>query len=242
MLLQLDQTTNIAGYADSSFTNEENNTSCTGLIFTRKGILRVEGFLNPQQSDPDAMSLWIPSASPAEGIDLETSKYILANVGDQFCQLVMSEKEAMMMVEPHQKVAWKRAVRGVREMCDVCETTMFNIHWVCRKCGFGVCLDCYRLRKNRPRSETEEIGDEEVFSWLKCAKGQSHEPENLMPTQIIPGTALYNIGDMVHAARGKWGIKANCPCINRQNKSVLRPAVTNGISQDREARVCAFID
>ncbi|XP_066472144.1 lysine-specific demethylase 3B isoform X1 [Tiliqua scincoides] len=201
------------------------------LIFTRKGILRVEGFLNPQQSDSDAMSLWIPTSSPAEGIDLETSKYILANVGDQFCQLVMSEKEAMMMVEPHQKVAWKRAVRGVREMCDVCETTLFNIHWVCRKCGFGVCLDCYRLRKNRPRSETEEIGDEEVFSWLKCAKGQSHEPENLMPTQIIPGTALYNIGDMVHAARGKWGIKANCPCINRQNKSVLRPAVTNGISQ-----------
>ncbi|KYO24149.1 lysine-specific demethylase 3B isoform C [Alligator mississippiensis] len=201
------------------------------LIFTRKGILRVEGFLNPQQSDPDAMSLWIPSSAPAEGIDLETSKYILANVGDQFCQLVMSEKEAMMMVEPHQKVAWKRAVRGVREMCDVCETTLFNIHWVCRKCGFGVCLDCYRLRKNRPRSETEEIGDEEVFSWLKCAKGQSHEPENLMPTQIIPGTALYNIGDMVHAARGKWGIKANCPCINRQNKSVLRPAVTNGMSQ-----------
>lgn len=36
--------------------------------------------------------------------------------------------------------------------------------------------------------ETEEIGDEEVFAWLKCAKGQSHEPENLMPTQIIPGT------------------------------------------------------
>lgn len=51
-----------------------------------------------------------------------------------------------------EKVAWKRAVRGVREMCDVCETTLFNIHWVCRKCGFGVCLDCYRLRKNRPRN------------------------------------------------------------------------------------------
>lgn len=49
------------------------------------------------------MNLWIPSSSLAEGIDLETSKYILANVGDQFCQLVMSEKEAMMMVEPHRK-------------------------------------------------------------------------------------------------------------------------------------------
>ncbi|KAJ8405526.1 hypothetical protein AAFF_G00319990 [Aldrovandia affinis] len=199
------------------------------LAFTRKGVLRVEGFLSPQQSDPLAMGLWLPSPSVQEGLDLDTSKYILANVGDQFCQLVMSEKEAMMMVEPHQKVAWKRAVRGIREMCDVCETTLFNIHWVCRKCGFGVCLDCYRLRKSRPLED--EGPDDEVFSWLKCAKGQPHEPQNLMPTQIIPGTALYNIGDMVHAARGKWGIKANCPCTSRHTKPLLRPSAPNGLSQ-----------
>uniref|UniRef100_A0A669B2M4 Lysine-specific demethylase n=1 Tax=Oreochromis niloticus TaxID=8128 RepID=A0A669B2M4_ORENI len=199
------------------------------LAFTRKGVLRVEGFLSPQQSDSMAMGLWLPVPAVHEGLDLDTSKYILANVGDQFCQLVMSEKEAMMMVEPHQKVAWKRAVRGVREMCDVCETTLFNIHWVCRKCGFGVCLDCYRLRRNRPRED--ETPEDEVFSWLKCAKGQPHEPQNLMPTQIIPGTALYNIGDMVHSARGKWGIKANCPCANRHTKPLVRPTAPNGISQ-----------
>uniref|UniRef100_A0A7N9ASA6 Lysine-specific demethylase n=1 Tax=Mastacembelus armatus TaxID=205130 RepID=A0A7N9ASA6_9TELE len=196
------------------------------LAFTRKGVLRVEGFLSPQQSDSMAMGLWLPVPAVQEGLDLDTSKYILANVGDQFCQLVMSEKEAMMMVEPHQKVAWKRAVRGVREMCDVCETTLFNIHWVCRKCGFGVCLDCYRLRRNRPREE------DEVFSWLKCAKGQPHEPQNLMPTQIIPGTALYNIGDMVHSVRGKWGIKANCPCASRHTKPLVQtPAIKTEITQ-----------
>ncbi|KAF4105217.1 hypothetical protein G5714_014548 [Onychostoma macrolepis] len=203
------------------------------LAFTKKGVLRVEGFLSPQQSDSMAMGLWLPSLTVQEGLDLDTSKYILANVGDQFCQLVMSEKEAMMMVEPHQKVAWKRAVRGVREMCDVCETTLFNIHWVCRKCGFGVCLDCYRLRKNRPPED--ESPEEEVFSWLKCAKGQPHEPQNLMPTQIIPGTALYSIGDMVHAARGKWGIKANCPCTSRHNKPLVRPSAPNGLSQSGAA-------
>ncbi|XP_070818413.1 lysine-specific demethylase 3B isoform X3 [Chaetodon trifascialis] len=201
------------------------------LAFTRKGVLRVEGFLSPQQSDSMAMGLWLPAPAVQEGLDLDTSKYILANVGDQFCQLVMSEKEAMMMVEPHQKVAWKRAVRGVREMCDVCETTLFNIHWVCRKCGFGVCLDCYRLRRNRPREDVDEGPEDEVFAWLKCAKGQPHEPQNLMPTQIIPGTALYNIGDMVHSARGKWGIKANCPCASRHTKPLVRPSAPNGISQ-----------
>ena len=43
-------------------------------------------------------------------------------------------------------VAWKRAVAGVREMCDACATTVFNIHWVCEKCGFGVCPDCFRSK------------------------------------------------------------------------------------------------
>lgn len=33
--------------------------------------------------------------------------------------------------------------------------------------------------------------EDDVFSWLKCAKGQPHEPQNLMPTQIIPGTGKH---------------------------------------------------
>ena len=47
------------------------------------------------------------------------------------------------------KLAWKRAVRGVREMCDACEATLFNIHWVCQKCGFVVCLDCYKAKERK---------------------------------------------------------------------------------------------
>lgn len=37
-------------------------------------------------------------------------------------------------------------------------------------------------------SDVDEGPEDEVFAWLKCAKGQPHEPQNLMPTQIIPGT------------------------------------------------------
>lgn len=60
---------------------------------------------------------------------------------------------------------------GVWEMCDVCEIIFFNIYWVCCKCGFGVCFDCYWFRKSWLCSEIEEMGDEEVFFWLKCVKG-----------------------------------------------------------------------
>lgn len=37
-------------------------------------------------------------------------------------------------------------------------------------------------------ADVDETPEDEVFAWLKCAKGQPHEPQNLMPTQIIPGT------------------------------------------------------
>lgn len=37
-------------------------------------------------------------------------------------------------------------------------------------------------------ADVDEAPEDDVFSWLKCAKGQPHEPQNLMPTQIIPGT------------------------------------------------------
>ncbi|XP_067838334.1 lysine-specific demethylase 3A-like isoform X2 [Heptranchias perlo] len=197
------------------------------LHFNKHGVLRAEGFLSPNQCDPEALHLWMPSDANVEGLDLDTSKYILANIGDHFCQLVVSEKEALKLVEPCKKIAWKRAVRGIREMCDACETTLFNIHWVCPKCGFGVCLDCYKMKKNNAQQDSKE----EIFSWLKCAKGQVHEPANLMPTQIIPGSALYQIGNIVHSARGKWGIKANCPCTARKNKPVFKPPIASEAAQ-----------
>ncbi|XP_051890356.1 lysine-specific demethylase 3A-like [Pristis pectinata] len=199
------------------------------LYFNKHGVLRAEGFLSPNQCDPEAMRLWMPSDADVEGLDLDTSKYILANIGDHFCQLVMSEKEALKLVDPCKKIAWKRAVRGIREMCDACETTLFNFHWVCPKCGFGVCLDCYKMKKNNP----QQGGKEEIFSWFKCANGQIHEPDKMMPTQIIPGSALYQIGNIVHSARGKWGIKANCPCTARKNKPLSRLPITTEAAQQR---------
>lgn len=34
-------------------------------------------------------------------------------------------------------------------MCDACEATLFNLHWVCQKCGFVVCVDCYRAKEHK---------------------------------------------------------------------------------------------
>jgi len=58
---------------------------------------------------------------------------------------------------------WRKAVKGVRELCDTCETTIFNTHWVCDQCGFSVCNTCY----------------------LHCLSGASNQGEHLLETNTF---------------------------------------------------------
>lgn len=105
--------------------------------------------------------------NPPRALELLQAIYILDEVGDQFCDLISYETNAIAehmgeskgfflvwrleirfthsCVSAEDVVAWKRVVQGVREMCDVCETTLFNYHWTCGKCGFVVCIDCYKV-------------------------------------------------------------------------------------------------
>ncbi|KAB1271605.1 putative JmjC domain-containing histone demethylation protein 2C [Camelus dromedarius] len=195
------------------------------LSFSKNGVVRIDGFSSPDQYDDEAMSLWTHENYEDDELDIETSKYILDIIGDKFCQLVTSEKTALSWVKKDVKIAWKRAVRGVREMCDACEATLFNIHWVCQKCGFVVCLDCYKGK------ERKSSRDKELYAWMKCVKGQPHDHKHLMPTQIIPGSVLTDLLDAMHTLREKYGIKSHCHCTNTENIQVGNFSAMNGVSQ-----------
>ncbi|XP_066098649.1 probable JmjC domain-containing histone demethylation protein 2C isoform X2 [Saccopteryx bilineata] len=195
------------------------------LSFSKNGVVRIDGFSSPDQYDDEAMSLWTHENYEDDELDIETSKYILDIIGDKFCQLVTSEKTALSWVKKDAKIAWKRAVRGVREMCDACEATLFNMHWVCQKCGFVVCLDCYKAK------ERKSSRDKELYAWIKCVKGQPHDHKHLMPTQIIPGSVLTDLLDVMHNLREKYGIKSHCHCTNKQNVQVGNFPTMNGVSQ-----------
>ncbi|XP_069720153.1 probable JmjC domain-containing histone demethylation protein 2C isoform X4 [Phaenicophaeus curvirostris] len=195
------------------------------LSFSKNGVVRIDGFSSPDQYDDEALSLWTHENYEDDELDLETSKYILDIIGDKFCQLVTSEKIAMSWVKKDAKIAWKRAVRGVREMCDACEATLFNIHWVCQKCGFVVCLDCYKAK------ERKSSRDKELYAWMKCVKGQPHDHKHLMPTQIIPGSVLTDLLDAMHTIREKFEIKSHCQCSSKQSTQAGKLPAMNGVSQ-----------
>ena len=87
-------------------------------------------------------------------------------------------------------------------MCDVCEATLFNKHWACGKCGFVVCIDCYRARVNGQGSQTNlselesnSAKDKDDYAWLFCNNGKSHQMDTLMLTQIIAGDALDEVNN-----------------------------------------------
>ncbi|EDO40345.1 predicted protein [Nematostella vectensis] len=178
----------------------------------RSGRIHMAGFLMPEHAEPDDFKPWVANADVLSELTKEEAMYILKRVGDEFCSLVQEEKEAKVHASSGVEIAYKRAVLGVREMCDACATTIFNIHWVCQKCGFGVCLDCYELRVQERKEKVENgIGGFE-FKWVNCAPGICHFPKNLTIAQIIPRQVLLDLAENLHKTRIKWKISDGCPC------------------------------
>ena len=81
-------------------------------------------------------------------LDMENAKLIILRAGDEFCNLAKKELDLVdhykANVSPD--VIWKRLQPQVREMCDVCSTSLFNLHFTCTECGIIVCIDCHGVR------------------------------------------------------------------------------------------------
>lgn len=66
------------------------------LRFSQKGFLTIAGFSELEEAERDDIDPWLPHTPVMEPkLDLETSKYIAAKVGDKFCELVEQERHAM---------------------------------------------------------------------------------------------------------------------------------------------------
>ncbi|CAH1134619.1 unnamed protein product [Ceutorhynchus assimilis] len=205
------------------------------LRYTKTGKILAAGFSSTETDALDInYKLWLPDTlKPPPDIDLETALFLLMRVGDHFCNLLKEEEEARKLhISDNEIVAWKRVVPGVREMCDACETTLFNYHWTCRKCGFVVCLDCYKnCASDLYRRSSALVLKREEKSWLRCTTRGLHRSEQLMPTQIIADDCLLKLGKMVHEMRDLWSIKKFCGCLDSKesivNNTECRKAVEN---------------
>ncbi|CAH0720118.1 unnamed protein product, partial [Brenthis ino] len=193
------------------------------LKYAKNRQLAIAGFSDPyKDAEEEDKKLWLSSSAGAAELDIEMSCFLLREIGDQFCELLQQEKEAESHhINEDKTIAWKRVVQGVREICDVCETTLFNFHWTCGKCGFVVCLDCYKSRtsgesgnsptESNSSANTSTNGERDSFGWLTCTSGGAHPARRLLLTQIAAGGALTAAAARAHRARAAFALPP-CAC------------------------------
>eukprot|EP00794_Sanderia_malayensis_P005514 gene5514-6199_t len=178
--------------------NSDLNVFCCRFTMFRRlrklktGKLESAGFCSPESALQDSFFPWVSKADDIK-LDANVCYYILTNVAGQFASVVEDECDAMFQGTHDGAIGWKRPVPGIREMCDACATTIFNIHWVCEKCGFGVCLDCFRSKLWESSTQNDESAKTFEFRWFNCAPGLGHKPQKLTITQIIPKSALWEL-------------------------------------------------
>ena len=214
---------------------DTNQYSCRFYSFRKlrlsKNRIKVNaGFARPSDASPDEVKLWLPDLSGSSSnnscsdvkrdqLDFHVARFILLQVGDQFCDLMRQEEDAINLHMGEDKnPSWKKPMQGVREMCDVCKTTLFNFHWACGKCGFVVCIDCYKVRKNGKEKAWMVVGvDHDEWKWLYCTNRMPHEQASLMLCQTIAKDAHLKLGQLVHDVRDMFGIPQACQCERSSN-------------------------
>ena len=194
------------------FIEDTSNITCSFYSFrklqmTRLGHLMVQGYLDPfKDPKPEDLELWTPNPQRLpENYSLEKTKYILGLIGDQFCHMVQQERKCMQVhMGANKNVSWKLAVKGVREMCDVCRTTIFNYHWICGVCGMFICLDCYQFRRGGlVKDDKHHDRTLDDYKWPYCTTGGEHLLANLMLAAVIPQNCLTDLAKKVHSLRAK---------------------------------------
>ncbi|XP_043916553.1 probable JmjC domain-containing histone demethylation protein 2C isoform X2 [Protopterus annectens] len=203
------------------------------LSLGRNGGLIADGFATWPEAD-DHLHHWIPDDGQQEGLNVSESKYLLSTLGNQFCKMVDTERDALSWTEEDGggAVMWKKT--GYRnDVCDFCCAGFFNTHWMCSKCGFQVCLQCYSS-KRKQHIEEKNKGHSE---WLKCTRGQDHDVRSLIAIQFVPTSVVVDLWKLLHDIQAQFDIISRCAC---EQKSVKDKSTQAQMLKEEDARVSPY--
>ncbi|CAG2165706.1 unnamed protein product, partial [Oppiella nova] len=155
--------------------------------------------------------LWLPHLE-SKNLDPMNAQYLLTFVGQQFCQIYADEQRVM---KKYVSITWKKPVKGVRELCDVCKTTIFNTHYVCPNCGFAVCVDCFDVRQEstvRPNPHSTRGKSNDEFGWSLCHEKRKHDKNDFHLALFITKAVFALIDLLSHQIRNDYRIPGICEC------------------------------
>ncbi|CAM5177911.1 unnamed protein product [Eretmochelys imbricata] len=203
------------------------------LTFSDSGELSVDGFSTLDEAEGESLCLRISSRERRAqdiSISLSLAKYLLSVLGDQFCEAIRRDREAWLWAqgENERVSAWRRG-KDVQQACDACRHGLFNTHWSCSSCGFQLCSECYRTKRERASPARAE----ESVQSAKCVQGQGHDVLSLIPAQFIPTHVLAELWKLMHEVQVKFDIESHCPC----RLSILSKSLTDNTRGGQKAEM-----
>ncbi|XP_027763089.1 lysine-specific demethylase hairless-like, partial [Empidonax traillii] len=191
---------------------EPPESTCRLLHFRRfalgdNGELSVDGLCTLGEAEGELLEESGPEPGGRNvGSSLCLAKYLLGVLGDPFCDAVRRDRDTWPGAPggPEGGTAWRRG-EGAPQLCDSCQRGFFNSHWSCARCGFQLCPDCHRSRR-------EADGPEGPAQPPECTPGRDHPVTALVPTQFVPTCVLTRLWKLLHEVRAKFGIESRCPC------------------------------
>uniref|UniRef100_A0A8C4VBP9 Lysine-specific demethylase n=1 Tax=Falco tinnunculus TaxID=100819 RepID=A0A8C4VBP9_FALTI len=160
-----------------------------GFAFGDGGELSVDGFFTLGEAEGEMLQLEAAGperGSRSAGSSLCLAKYLLGVLGDPFCEAVRRDRDT-----------WPGAPGRPEapQLCDACQRGFFNSHWSCTRCGFQLCPDCHRSRR-----EADSHGTGMGGGGL------------LRGCQLGWGLVLTRLWKLLHEVRVKFSIESHCPC------------------------------
>lgn len=187
--------------------------------------IEVDSFANPD-TDPFEIdrNIWLPYVEKQgkqkfshHKTSPQNARMILTHVGDEFCKLIEKEKVYLATYKSETKpIIWKRTIASVLEICDLCSTTLFNHHFICTKCGFGVCMDCIG-----------ESTDGQFNVSCSTKERTTHSFEDLSLTKIIAGDCMEKLQNMFHETCELWNINHCCEIRDEKTNTTCEPKTAN---------------
>lgn len=199
--------------------------------YTECGIT-IASFLNPFK-DPKEIdaTTWKTSKNiPPKNLDLENALFILSKLSSDFCNIRTQEEAVVIGYADKKSMVWKPITPGFQESCDVCETSLFNHHWICKTCGFSVCIDCYNERKLGQKRIFGKNTERDKYFWLLCENSKRHSLSKLILTQIIPNELLQQLAQEMHEVQQQWNIPYECSCpFGTASKTIVPKVLSENI-------------
>lgn len=151
-----------------------------------KGQLKPNGFQMTHECEKDDLEMWIPQKNDNNDLTKHDAKYLISHLFDSLKKIV-DEEENLLSKFFDEMIAWKKFVKNSRELCDICKTTIFNVHFVCERCGFSVCIDCFNTDLKKV---IVPFGGNENECTLCFGREDLQLKHTFILTQIIPGKFL----------------------------------------------------